>query len=474
MRTILRLVVSLALAVPPGAIAGCSCGGPGPFQYSIPDAAIPSTLPTGSVPIDPSQIQAISACSGIDRMLDDTRLVTLTTGTLAARADGTVDVALSTDECVHFTREIAGGVLVSATFYGYTGQIDLAYDPATGEATYGARRAVVARWEQRDGALHGQLDADARLWDSDDTTFEVETIERARYYQVTRRDAASGEIAFRLTDDAEVSPPVQTTERQVGGVLQVVDTTVMDASTLAQGPSTDDCTGTAVPCDEATAARLEGQLAQALARGSNCLMGEPWMTMQGLRLLWSQQHEWSCMAAGCDFAQWCGVSCPDAGAQRIYVDTAALARGGATAQLGVLFHEFMHGVIGTHLGVVVNSGINDAPDRRGQLMRRYVDPVDACEAYCFDAAPTRCDCATCLDTVTCDPRCSGLASCVANDCSGEGGCVSIMSEAVGAAAVTGSGSEASAEWYPTLAECQMAMPGADCRSFSRSCEPGCE
>src|SRR5262249_47753497 len=107
-----------------------------------------------------------------------------------------------------------------------------------------------------------------------------------------------------------------------------------------------------------------------------------------------------------------------------------------------------HGVLGGHSDAVVNSNLTDS--RRDTLMRRYADPVHACEAYCFAPTPTRCACATCLDRKVCEEPCADLADCAESDCtSGSGGCVTIMSEAVGASCTSTVDDVESTWWTPT-------------------------
>jgi hypothetical protein len=150
-------------------------------------------------------------------------------------------------------------------------------------------------------------------------------------------------------------------------------------------------------------------------------------------------------------------------------------------QLGTLFHEFLHNVLGVHSDEIVKSDLEDIEGRRGVLMRRYADRVDACEAYCFADLPTRCACARCLDVKACDSQCSGLASCTeyASD-PGGGGTVAIMSEAVGAACVlaTPDPEGVRANWHSTVAACRMSgcesSRRGTCRSYSVSCNESCQ
>lgn len=478
-----RLAAAVVALTVASLAPGCSCGPIIPIFPELPDAGIPTEVPDGWVVIDEDSYETYAACAGGD-MLGEEQLVAATT-TLAAREDGTVDVSISARDCIRYAREIAGGQTVHAEVSAWTGEI--MYVLLDGELVVLGRRAVLARWDRReDGALVGAIDADERPIDPEDDFFEVETISHGADYRSTRRDPASREPVSRLTIDTTGVQPTQTTERLHDGVLQVVDHTVITPEHERGGPSGgDDCVETASSCSADVTARLDQMMARAMARGATCLAGSSGDDLspafETLSHFWNDQHQWGCMEAGCNFAQWCGVTCPDPGANRIYVDVSALDRLPQAQQLGTLFHELTHGSIGVHTDVVVNSEIESGATRRDALMRRYVDRVDACEAYCFGDSPTRCACATCLDTRTCDPRCSELRTCVENDCtSGSGGCVPIMSEAIGAACVSAraDGGE-QATWFPTMAVCVMSGCGSggradECRSYSRSCNPGCE
>lgn len=477
----LPVTVTVLLAAP-----GCSCG----FPYSIPDypdAGTPHELPADAREVPEDGLDPYTACAVHDHAFPEDRLVEVT-AELASRDDGLLEIPISDDECVRFVREIEGGTLARAEFIAFTGEIVFAIDP-DGELLYGARFVTIARWERgSDGTLTGRIDLDGDLWDADDDFYEVETIERDGYYRVSRANAASREVDWRLTIEETGTQRIQTTEQLAGTSLAVIDRTSLDVENEMGGPSSDECLANKTACDAATIASLETSLARAMARGTSCMAGlnlpaanyesDVWQRLQGLKNLWTQAHSWSCMPAGCTFGHWC-EGCGPSGGNQIDIGYDEWSMLPQNMQLGVLFHEFMHGVIGGHLDVVVNSSIESPTSQRDRLMRRYVDRVDACEAYCFGGAPTRCSCATCLDVRTCDARCTGLASCRVDDCtSGSGGCVPIMSEAVGAACVTvGPGGEESATWSATLAGCRMsgcASSGGECRSYSRSCETGCE
>lgn len=473
MRTLLPLVV-LVLAA-----GGC----PRRPGSDLPDASLgPGELPPDAVPIDPDLIDELSACYARSTLFPEARIVAATEA-LRDHADGNTDTVLTDDACVHFLREMSGGELASAEFRAFTGEIVTAFDGE--EVVFGARFVTLGRWvREADGTLSGSIDRDDDAFAPGDDFAEVRTTERTGYYRVTRFNPASRLVEWQLTQDRTVTPPLQTTEALVDGTLTVVDRTVLDPEAeMACDDAGLDCFGRRAACDAAQIANLEASLTIALARGTSCMsqlvpeatsVNDVWERLQALKNLWTRQHAWSCMPTGCSCAHWCD-GCGDAGRHVIdigYEDWTARPR---EMQLGTLFHEFMHGVIGGHLDVVINGTL--PPGRQGTLMRRYVDRVDACEAYCFAPEPTRCACATCLDRFTCDEPCAGLASCTEWDSSAPGGTVAIMSEAVGAACVTtNAAGEEVGEWFTTMAGCRASgcASRGSCRSYSRSCEPGCE
>jgi hypothetical protein len=66
-----------------------------------------------------------------------------------------------------------------------------------------------------------------------------------------------------------------------------------------------------------------------------------------------------------------------------------------------LWHELLHDAMGEHDGIDVGD-----PDKRA-----LADPVYACASLCFDPKADRCNCAACLATNKCDPRCTPFPDC---------------------------------------------------------------
>lgn len=114
-------------------------------------------------------------------------------------------------------------------------------------------------------------------------------------------------------------------------------------------------------------------------------------------------------------------------------------------------HELMHfGKLGLHdLALVGNP-------RRGEI-----DSVYACEELCgfsgLGDGPTKCHCATCLETVACDPRCMSY-----RDCDPQMGAICPC--------------PARHYWYSKYTDCKAECPSGlacfgygACINFDRSC-----
>jgi hypothetical protein len=114
----------------------------------------------------------------------------------------------------------------------------------------------------------------------------------------------------------------------------------------------------------------------------------------------------------------------------------------------VLFHELLH----TYLGAHETTNVGDSSHASVR------DPVYACAALCFEPMPTKCQCAACLGTNICDPRCAQYADCDPNQ-GAQCDCVTNHS------------------WYDTLTACTVDCPSgivcfaAGCNQRSLLCPP---
>ncbi|NJK88199.1 MAG: hypothetical protein HC923_01595, partial [Myxococcales bacterium] len=313
--------------------------------------------------------------------------------------------------------------------------------------------------------------------------------ERDGYYQYSVRSSSDGPVEERVTLEDTADGRRQTVERWYEGSLRVLESAILQDEQFTQGPGISECLSQAVSCSASQQAMLESSFREAILRGTSCMSSlseqgtlesqEIWSRFQALKNLWSRAGVFGCMPAACTFAHWGGGLTPGTGPYEIKIGYEGWTGRPRNQQLGTLFHEFMHGVLGGHLDVVVNSEINSPADRRGRLTRRYVDRVDACEAYCFGTDPTSCSCAKCLGLKACEGSCASLARCSEFECTGSGGCVAIMSEAVGTACVKvePDGKEQSATWYSNCVACEMSTcvsEGGTCQSFSLSCQESCK
>lgn len=115
----------------------------------------------------------------------------------------------------------------------------------------------------------------------------------------------------------------------------------------------------------------------------------------------------------------------------------------------VLWHEVMHLMRGSH----------DSADIADESMALETDPFYACSALCFRPTATKCECAACLHTSVCDPRCAGFAECMNPQVRSLCLCSSRMM------------------WYSTPTECRTACPSgiacfaAGCRDVNYQCPP---
>lgn len=483
-----RFLLAIALSLLP--LSSCLCldlleflANP-PVMPDLPDAGL-NEVPPNSVVISEDDVDWVQSC--MFGSPDADALLDAAFEAFEAFDDGTLEVELSDDRCLRFSRTMAGGQLQAARFYRFTGETDVVY--GGDDVQYVAFVRNQAVWERLEsGVLRGQVhdDSVAPLRGAE-SPWEVEILEDvANRRRTTTRFDANGEVQWRITTQGSADGTTQTVERLVDGAL-VTETTIVGDENRAQG---DPCMAQGGTCDQATIDALDAAMKEALKRGTKCMRqlndgsrDDTWMRYVMLQQRWTQGHRWRCLPANCTNAQWCDT-CQDSGEPLTIeigaVEWQAFHGRDAIGATGVLFHELMHGVIGYHPDTIVNSDVYRELNRRDKLMRRYTDRVNSCQAYCFypeGVTPTKCSCAACLDTTVCDDRCSGLESCIEY----ENG-VAIMSEAIGTACIkydpelNGHGEE-TATWFSQKADCDAsdcASTGGRCESKSVSCDEGCE
>ena len=78
----------------------------------------------------------------------------------------------------------------------------------------------------------------------------------------------------------------------------------------------------------------------------------------------------------------------------------------ADQRLSTLFHELLH----------FNGPNEDDNNERNTAERHELERTYACESLCFGfPPPTRCSCAVCLETKSCDAKCKALGSCATTE-----------------------------------------------------------
>lgn len=486
MRIRLPLLVSLALLP-----SSCLCFDileliTNPPEMPDQDPPPPGEIPTNAMVVTEDDFEWVGACGPGSGQDTDAQLAAAS-ATFASHDDGTIELALSEDRCLRVSRTMAGGQLQSARYFRFTGDVGSTFVDL--EPVFFAYTHDEAVWERGgDGALVAQLHDSTAIpfFDSETAVpFEIEVREdAANRTRQTTRFATNGDVEWRLTVTSAEGGSVQVVERLVDGVL-VSETTKVDDEQRSQG-TCGTVQATPPACAPDVVAALDEALRRAMKRGADCMKkldgrDDTWLRYILLMDRWSRGHTWGCFSATCAQARWCDTCQNNGEALHIdigYEQWAEMAASNPSGADGVLFHEMMHGLLGYHPDAVVNSNIYDEGDRTAQLMRRYTDRVNACEAYCFappGASVTQCTCAACLETKVCDERCAGLAGCIERDTSGN----AIMSEAVGAACVVNdadSGEEVGT-FHATMAACiasGCAGAGGRCDSKSLSCDPDCE
>lgn len=486
MRTRIPLFVSLALLP-----SSCLCLDilalvTDPPELPDPDPPPPGEIPANAIVVTEDDFEWVGTCGPASGSESGTQL-DAASATFASLDDGTIELDLSADRCLRVSRTMTGGQLQSARFYRFTGEVGSTLVDL--EPVFFAFTHDEAVWERDgDGVLVARLhDSTEVPFFSVETSvpFEVEVREdTANRTRQTTRFATNGDVEWRLTVTSSEAGSVQVVERLVDGVLVSETTQVQDEHRSQATCGTVQATPPA--CAPDVVATLDEAMQRAMKRGADCMKkldgrDDTWLRYLLLMERWSRSHTWGCFSSTCSQARWCDTCQNNGEALHIdigYEQWATLAANNPSAAEGVLFHEMMHGLLGYHPDSIVNSNIYDEADRTAQLMRRYTDRVNACEAWCFappGASITQCTCAACLEVKVCDERCAGLESCIERDASGN----AIMSEAVGAACIVNDADtgEEVGTFHATKAACiasDCAGAGGRCESKSLSCDPDCE
>lgn len=336
--------------------------------------------------------------------------------------------------------------------------------------------APLARWTiDLNGTTLGEIDDDGNA-SIDVQTEEVVDSANVLQRSVRTRFVTAPLVAPRLAERLTITriSPTRlslTHERQEGSSLQVVRAFDYEprqkACSFANTPDTD------VPCMPLDKAEVTARMVAGLAKGVSCMKkgdlktGE---TLDAVGKAFARGFELTCYVGNETEAQVDTGTFKADGKIQLYVNRGLLEPGCDPNRVAsTLFHEAMHLVIGGH-------DPYDDIAKPNALANDNSDPVRACEALCFGAAPTRCNCAVCLGAKACDPRCAGLAKCVVRP--PDGG-QAVMSEAVGAEcrnpAYAGAMGSSPGTWHTTMMDCRSscAHGSTQCKSKSVSCDPSC-
>lgn len=134
-----------------------------------------------------------------------------------------------------------------------------------------------------------------------------------------------------------------------------------------------------------------------------------------------------------------------------------------------LFHEMLHISRGPHGN---ESGDLQKLFEEGKMTREQwnvVDPMRACQTYCFEEVRNRCTCAACFQTLECDPACEKEAACDQQNQDGTWK----LTQAVGALCKMPAGMESGTHWNRTLAACQATCAFGTCTSYGLACNTAC-
>jgi hypothetical protein len=406
-------------------------------------------------------------CANLNRF--DQPLIDATASALQPPlADGTAEVGLEDAGCWRLTRTVSGGELTALDIKRFSGEGDFVIE---GEnlRIFEKPDYVLVHWD----GTKLSIDADLDRFAEHETTLDVgtsglvklETVDYSPSTKLVRR-------RLTFTPSGTAGQMHNKDETLVGGALVARE---WDSAALQKqlGPPT--CmfqnVSEEVPCPDPQA--IKQQLSDAILEGAKCMQGmdnplsDDFVKLMILRNQIASRVDVHCtrQTAGNQYAAAVDTSRPG-GRIPLYVN-AELATCGTTYANSSLFHEFIHLITGGHDDALLDRYFN-----MGMLLESeytYFDRMRSCEAMCFGTKlKTRCACARCLRTTTCDPRCDSMGSCIQRP--SDGG-MAVMSEAVGAVCHSGQGS-----LHKTMAACASACSGGamSCESKSLSCDPTCQ
>ncbi len=429
-----------------------ACGGHSSADAGAPDASARDASPLDASPVDtglghdggaaqesgPGPDAGSAAEGGVGPCGGSTLSVATLDAAHDALRAGMTDVALSDDGCVHLHRTVSGSTV---------------HEEVTEDGQ------VTSRWDKTETTATGDRDDD---WDG---IFEW-------HAEVTTDGPDAHTMVITIDPTGSGHPVRRETYTQSGTDLHVlievddgtgtlVTDQDFDTTTTQNGAVSGPTTGTGSnDCTPAQANELRMKMEQALAQGSDCSermgLGDlahhvaSTIASLGIQLhcgplpagVCAQINEWDAISqllrAGTLFGGPIDIT---VNPSMFFGDPNCMSN-----QLNILWHEILHTYIGLHTGYDPAS----APETKTH------DRVYACAAMCFDSTATKCQCASCLRTTVCDPRCASFADCTPH---------------LGALCRCA----ANPRWYPTLTQCTVDCPSglacfaADCQDVDYSC-----
>lgn len=351
-------------------------------------------------------------------------------------------VSLSADGCLRYSRTTSDGIV-------------------THEEVTAAGRPIVV-WDHVAASSMGRRDENA------DGVFEWRST-------VTRGSGPSDERVVITIDPSGtgMTPTRRETYTRVGtrirARIEVASTpggaltteSEFETTSLSQAFVTAPTPGTGTgSCTAAQANQLRMQMESAMQQGASCAsrLGMNAMATHAAQIAATRGIEIRCARLTADQSRCAEINHWDAitsllrtgGSSPIVITIDPDAFFGSPTcmnnQLNVLWHEILHTYIGLHDGYDADNAPQTATH----------DRVYACSALCFSANATKCQCASCLQTNICDPRCAGFRDCNP-DLGAQCRCASRP------------------RWYPTLTQCNVECPSglacafANCRAVSYAC-----
>ena len=361
------------------------------------------------------------ACPG-DNVTDESLLAAR-----AALEGGATEVALSPGGCTTYRRTLDGDTLTSDAL--------VVAGKTASETSYTDTEAS----GRRDRNLDGVFDWEAVLTRGTDPEIAV---------VIRELDLESGQ-EVRREERAIRGDTVHVVVSQGGEIVNEFDTTVEQPDGFVATPAAE---GT--ECDVSQQQRYLGALSRCMPRTSKCLRDHGREDIaKEMEQAAAKVHILCGTVGGKGYAQ---ANAREAALGRkptITVDTAKMDPTSEDFRASTMCHEVMHH---TSLGLH-DSGLTDTP-------REFdADQVKACEELCGFAfpngpKPNKCQCASCLDTGDCDPRCAGY-----RDCDADMGALCLCPKRH--------------IWYPSLTICRTECPSnlgcfgfSKCASLDRSCD----